>query len=294
MKVFIHYEEPAAEALHQTLKITLPKKWITGPVRNLIDTFLEQYNKKHPENALEAGEVHLENDSREEIPYDALVIDKLSDRTDLYVKFGAGTVKATVGRPATSSAKASAAPAAPVDPNGLKTCKRFGCGKKYYERDNVEGCCSYHVKPPIFHETVKYWSCCPTKKAYDWDSFMEIRGCETGTHTDVKQGEAIALGGCDVRGTTGTSNALKTVEAFNKELDGADDETMLSHAEATFTALGVDKGMFRAAVDKLKKDHKGDVAAVKEDLAFELSQTLNTIVGIGSGPPPPSADDDVL
>ena len=41
MKVFIHYEEPAAEALHQTLKITLPKKWITGPVRNLIDTFLE-------------------------------------------------------------------------------------------------------------------------------------------------------------------------------------------------------------------------------------------------------------
>ena len=41
MKVFIHYEEPAAEALHQTLKITLPKKWISGPVRNLITTFLE-------------------------------------------------------------------------------------------------------------------------------------------------------------------------------------------------------------------------------------------------------------
>ena len=40
-QVFIHYEEPAAEALHQTLKITLPKKWITGPVRNLIVTFLE-------------------------------------------------------------------------------------------------------------------------------------------------------------------------------------------------------------------------------------------------------------
>ena len=34
--------------------------------------------------------MHLENDSREEIPYDALVIDKLSDRTDLYVKVKGG------------------------------------------------------------------------------------------------------------------------------------------------------------------------------------------------------------
>ena len=39
MKVFIHYEEPAAASLHQTLKITLPKKWEKGPCKNLIDTF---------------------------------------------------------------------------------------------------------------------------------------------------------------------------------------------------------------------------------------------------------------
>ena len=45
------------------------------------------------------AKVHLENDSREEIPYDALVIDKLSDRTDLYVKVGVKPVAVVWPRP---------------------------------------------------------------------------------------------------------------------------------------------------------------------------------------------------
>jgi len=40
MKVFIHYEEPAAASLQQTLKITLPKKWETGPVKQLLECFV--------------------------------------------------------------------------------------------------------------------------------------------------------------------------------------------------------------------------------------------------------------
>jgi hypothetical protein len=276
MKVFIHYEEPAAAALHQTLKITLPKKWVTGPVENLIRTFLEQYNAKHPQNALKAENVHFENDNREHIPYEALVIDKLSDRSDLYVKYG------TSARPTQVLSNTGVVSTDYGD--GIMMCKRFGCGKKYADHENVDGCCSYHVKPPIFHETSKYWSCCPTKKCYDWESFMEIKGCSVGQHTNIKP-ETVALGGCDVRDARAGGPALKTVEAFNKEISGADGETLLKHTEAVMTQLGVDKGMFRSAVEKLKKDHKGDLKAVQEDLAFEFSQALNNVVGVGGGPP---------
>ena len=54
--MFIHYEEPAAQALHQTLKITLPKKWITGPVRNLIVTFLEARGSRNRSARAPAGD----------------------------------------------------------------------------------------------------------------------------------------------------------------------------------------------------------------------------------------------
>ena len=123
---------------------------------------------------------------------------------------------------------------------------------------------------------------------------MEIKGCSVGAHTDVKPGGGnVALGGCDVRGTTGAP--LKSVEDFNRELETVDDgEELLKRTEATLSKLGVDKGMFRSAVDKLKKQHDGDIAAVQEDLAFEFSSALNSIVGIGSAPPVPGGGDDVL
>ncbi len=125
---------------------------------------------------------------------------------------------------------------------------------------------------------------------------MEIKGCSVGAHTDVKPGGGnVALGGCDVRGTTGAP--LKSVDDFNRELSeaGADDgEELLKRTEACLVKLGVDKGMFRSALDKLKKQHGGDIAAVQEDLAFEFSSALNNVVGIGSGPPVPGAGDDVL
>ena len=49
---------------------------------------------------------------------------------------------------------------------------------------------------------------------------------------------------------------LKSVDDFNRELSeaGADDgEELLKRTEACLVKLGVDKGMFRSALDKLKK-----------------------------------------
>ena len=166
MKVFIHYEEPAAESLRQTLKITLPKKWEMGPCSNLMDTFIKSYNAKHPENQMVASQYRLETEMRQVLQPHTTVCEKVHDRADLYVKFGS-------------------APQAPkpmqtvnndmLDPlDRCRACKLFGCNKKYTERANSDDACRHHTKPPVFHETAKYWSCCPHKKAYDWESFMPV------------------------------------------------------------------------------------------------------------------------
>ena len=156
MKVFIHYEEPAAESLRQTLKITLPKKWEMGPCSNLMDTFIKSYNAKHPENQMVASQYRLETEMRQVLQPHTTVCEKVHDRADLYVKFGS-------------------APAAPkpmqtvnndmLDPlDRCRACKLFGCNKKYTERANSDDACRHHTKPPVFHETAKYWSCCPRQK----------------------------------------------------------------------------------------------------------------------------------
>ena len=66
----------------------------------------------------------------------------------------------------------------------LKKCRRLGCGKEYYEKDNVEGSCHYHDGKPMFHDTKKGWTCC-NQVAYDWDEFQKLQPCKVGKHSDV-------------------------------------------------------------------------------------------------------------
>ena len=42
-----------------TLKVKLPRKWREGPTSNLTSTFVDAYNKKHPDAPLDLAEVHL-------------------------------------------------------------------------------------------------------------------------------------------------------------------------------------------------------------------------------------------
>ena len=48
-----------------------------------------------------------------------------------------------------------------LEPNGepFLQCKNFGCQKKFRESQNRDRICQHHIKPPIFHETRKYWAC---------------------------------------------------------------------------------------------------------------------------------------
>ncbi|XP_042896206.1 cysteine and histidine-rich domain-containing protein 1 [Parasteatoda tepidariorum] len=60
-------------------------------------------------------------------------------------------------------------------------CHNKGCREVYKgEYSNIETC-MYHSGIPVFHEGMKYWSCC-VKRTTDFDSFLEQVGCTTGKH----------------------------------------------------------------------------------------------------------------
>jgi len=48
-----------------------------------------------------------------------------------------------------------------------------------------EGDCVYHPGAPIFHEGMKFWSCCQ-RKTSDFQSFLNQVGCTEGKHQWIK------------------------------------------------------------------------------------------------------------
>lgn len=64
-------------------------------------------------------------------------------------------------------------------------CKNGGCKATYEGPDSLDAECAYHPGVPIFHEGLKFWSCC-TKRTTDFAAFLEQVGCATGKHVWVK------------------------------------------------------------------------------------------------------------
>lgn len=66
-------------------------------------------------------------------------------------------------------------------------CNHKGCGKEYNPAENGPEACTYHPGGPIFHEGSKSWSCCNqvNKPVLEFDEFMKIPGCTTGSHSDT-------------------------------------------------------------------------------------------------------------
>ena len=58
--------------------------------------------------------------------------------------------------------------------DGTATCLNKGCQKNFLVAENNPNACTYHSKEPVFHDTVKYWSCCPANVSYDFDAFLNI------------------------------------------------------------------------------------------------------------------------
>jgi hypothetical protein len=68
--------------------------------------------------------------------------------------------------------------------DGTAKCQNKGCQKDFVVVDNTSSACTYHAGQPIFHDAIKFWSCCPNKKCYDFESFLAVPGCATGYHDD--------------------------------------------------------------------------------------------------------------
>jgi cysteine/histidine-rich domain-containing protein len=68
---------------------------------------------------------------------------------------------------------------APATSEG-ESCKNNGC-KEVFSAATAEGACTHHPGYPVFHEGMKYWSCCQRKTA-EFQEFLDQAGCDTGSH----------------------------------------------------------------------------------------------------------------
>uniref|UniRef100_F7DLN4 Cysteine and histidine-rich domain-containing protein 1 n=1 Tax=Ornithorhynchus anatinus TaxID=9258 RepID=F7DLN4_ORNAN len=66
------------------------------------------------------------------------------------------------------------------------SCKNGGCSKTYQGPQSLEEVCIFHSGVPIFHEGMKYWSCC-RRKTSDFNTFLAQEGCTTGKHLWIKK-----------------------------------------------------------------------------------------------------------
>lgn len=135
-----------------------------------------------------------------------LWLEALRDKAEVFLKPGKPPPKpaepekkkAPAAAPGTGyPAKDSGPKPAAQREDGKVRCKNFGCNRYFTRGEQVP--CQYHKSPPIFHETAKWWSCCPNNKAYDFDQFMAIPGCVEGFCSDQGQEGKRFLGGCDLR-----------------------------------------------------------------------------------------------
>ncbi|KAK9506189.1 hypothetical protein O3M35_008170 [Rhynocoris fuscipes] len=65
-------------------------------------------------------------------------------------------------------------------------CKNNSCKTTYEGRETLTTTCLYHPGYPVFHEGLKFWSCC-TKRTTDFDVFLNQVGCTTGNHVWRKE-----------------------------------------------------------------------------------------------------------
>jgi len=133
---------------------------------------------------------------------------------------------------------------------GSVTCKRFGCGKRFVPGQPPSEPCRHHKKPPVFHETRKYWACCPDKVAWDWESFQDIVGCEElPEHTNVADGTKKVMGGTEVRAEIQGPREI----VAEKKVTGLD---KLLALRSSLVSIGVDGDVFDRARDAIKRVHE--------------------------------------
>lgn len=209
IKVYLHYDEPGSP--EKTSKLSIPASWSSKTVQDVINLFAKPYNDKNPDHTI--GVVHLTTKEGQKIPSDGTVVEFLGDHNDYYIKPGAFLRSSVVE---TTKAK-----------DTRPRCRNYGCNKHYAEDENHDTACEHHAGPPIFHDVSKFWSCCPTKKAFDFESFQTLPTCMVSKHSSVDP--SISLGASpnarniDSEGSVKASDGpvLKSISDFNATTEGA-------------------------------------------------------------------------
>ena len=285
MKVFLHYEDNENKDLHKSLKITLPKSWKTGPTSRLLSQFVESYNASETLgslNPLQEDDLHMairksegDGDATPLVPLasDAVTIEVIPDREDVYILHGPSQTVQQI-----EDASKAEDERRKQELESTASCTHFGC-KNRFPKGGPYPACQYHKAPPVFHETAKFWSCCPNKKAYDWNDFENIPGCMTGVCTDVKEEQKTFLGGSDLREKAGEAAKLKSIDDFNKShaAGGSDAAPVLDGLRTVLVQLGVENELFDQVVDGMTKELTGTVsseAELLEAVAAELGGKL--------------------
>ena len=267
MKVFLRYEDNDDETTHKTLKITLPKSWKNGPTSRLLDQFIESYNsgKEGQVNPLEVASMHLavrrpngnsgDNiTTLKDLPSDGIILSTISDRDDVFVCHGPSRTFSDIDAERQAQLEKEK-----QELKHLSKCVHFGC-KQRFPKGGPYPDCKYHSGPPVFHETAKFWSCCPNKKAYDWEEFQSLPTCQSGTCTDVKEDNAESqkefLGGCDLREQLTGGPKLRSIDDFNASIaaGGSESAPILERLRSVLEELGVERELFDQVLEGLKKE----------------------------------------
>ncbi|KAG8144714.1 hypothetical protein E2320_013171 [Naja naja] len=74
-------------------------------------------------------------------------------------------------------------------------CKNAGCHATFQQEESKMETCLFHPGVPVFHEGMKYWSCCGIK-TMDFTAFLKQKGCSRGKHTWVARQEDKKLVSC--------------------------------------------------------------------------------------------------
>ncbi|XP_067842439.1 cysteine and histidine-rich domain-containing protein 1a isoform X2 [Heptranchias perlo] len=120
------------------------------------------------------------------------------------------------------------------DSNEIKIgtiCKNASCNKTFLGTDSNEEVCVCHSGVPIFHEGIKYWSCCK-RKTSDFNSFLAQVGCTQSKHvwTKADAGKKVVPCRHDWHQTGG--QVIITIYAKNSIPE-------LSYVEANSTVLNI-------------------------------------------------------
>lgn len=285
MKLSLRYvpQDDEDADLESTFALTLPASWKNGPCDKLRVLFVDQFNKKHP-NAkppMSREDCHLEIKGNEILLNDMLISESgLKDGDEVFLVRGltASAPKPVAPKPVSAVTAAPAPAAAPAAPSavnsGLLPCKRFGCRKKFDPKNPAgETPCKHHKKPPVFHETRKFWACCPDKIGWDWDSFEAIEGCETSPeHTNESETKNRVMGGTELRAEINGPAEIAVEKKAPSSLD------KLMALRKTLVDIGVSGDTFDKARDSIKRVHEDkegklvwDKVAVEMTKLFEQS-----------------------